>query len=137
MKIYFLWMNPFDAGSLLVQIAHTCPDISKLELIAGNLRYPENLLSFGTYSKAALFSSFGQLHNLRVLTSSTAILDPGVLRLLGNLPQLESITAYSVAERDVEADEIPIDDLTLLGHSFPTLRHLAVRRVPDLVVSKL
>ncbi|KAF8598800.1 hypothetical protein BDV93DRAFT_512188 [Ceratobasidium sp. AG-I] len=142
---YHLWINPLEARDLLVQMATTCPNLTKLNILVGNSQHPIHLLELGPYSPSSLFTPLSRFHRLRVLRSSSAVLYPDVLQLLGSLPHLESLTAYSHLEAyllrsdndNTEDDEIPIANLTLPEHSFPSLRNLEVDCVPGIVVSKL
>lgn len=114
-------------------------------MLPGSSQYPDNLRLSGKYSVASLFSPISQFHNLRILYSSSVVLNPGILQVLGDLPHLESLTAYSVSNKgyldnmqiEVEDNEILIASLTLPGHSFPALQNLEIDCVPGEVISKL
>ncbi|KAF8609086.1 hypothetical protein BDV93DRAFT_504533 [Ceratobasidium sp. AG-I] len=133
------WINPFEARSLMVRMTATCPGLTKLNILPGNSRHPENLLSFSLYSPVSIFTPLSQFRDLRVLHSSSAVLNPEVLQLLGNLPCLESLAVYSLCtdNENWEDDDIPIANLTLPNNSFPSLRNLKIDCVPGAVVSKL
>ncbi|KAF8593325.1 hypothetical protein BDV93DRAFT_516654 [Ceratobasidium sp. AG-I] len=136
------WMNPLGARDLLVRMAAICPGLTKLNIIPKISHHPDSLLKLGLYSPASLFAPISQFQDLCVLYSSSAMLNPDTLRLLGDLPHLESLGAYSVSideEGDEDADEVesPIASLTLPEHSFPALRHLEIDHVPATVVSKI
>lgn len=133
------WMNPFEARDLMLQMVGTCPNLTKLNILIGNTRYPDNLLPFGPYSPARHFAPIIQFRDLWVLHSSSVVLNPEILQLLGNLPRLESLAAYSLGANDdgMEDDKILIADLVLSKDSFPLLRHLGIDCVPGTVVSKL
>ncbi|KAF8598802.1 hypothetical protein BDV93DRAFT_526517 [Ceratobasidium sp. AG-I] len=130
-------MDRFGANHLLTQIAATCPNLTKLNILPENLQHPADLILLGPNSQTHPFTAISQLHNLRVLHSSSAVLNSNVLQLLGNLPCLESLAACSRYGYDEEYSGTSIADLTLPEHSFPALRHLGVSRVPGTVVSKL
>lgn len=137
---YDIWMNPFQARDLLKRVATTCPKLAKLNILLGNSRYPENLLPFGRPCLASgLFASVSQFRDLCFLRSSSVVLYPEILQLLGNLPRLESLAAYSLNsdQDDIIDDEIPIATLALSEDSFPALRHLEIDCVPGMVVTKL
>lgn len=134
---YELWMNPIEAGGLLSRMTSTCPNLRKLLILFGNSRYLDDLRWLVAYSTAGLFYPISHFRDLRVLHSSTVVLNPDILQLLGNLPHLESLIIDPVPNQSVGDDEIPITSLSLPKDSFPALRNLEVYRVPAIVIRKL
>ncbi|KAF8593327.1 hypothetical protein BDV93DRAFT_529918 [Ceratobasidium sp. AG-I] len=134
---YNMWMNPFKARDLLVRMMAICPGLTKLSVLPGNSRLLDSLPLLSPYSPANLFAPISQFHDLRVLHGSSAILNSDVLQLLGSLPSLESLGAYSPFTDYEMDDEILIANLALPDHSFPALRRLEISCVPGAVLSKL
>lgn len=106
-------------------------------MLPGNSLYPDDLCSLGAYYTASLFSPIAQFCELHVLYSSSVVLNPSILQLLGNLPHLKSLTAYSVSNQRVEEEQILIASLTLPDHSFPALQNLKIDCISETVISKL
>lgn len=131
------YMDPVQAVGLLLGIARTCPNLSKLRLLVRHSEYPSDLGSLGTYFKAALVITIGRFQNLRVLSTSSTVLDPDILRLLGNLPHLESLAAASPPGAGRDDVQTWVDDYALPTQLFPALRHLKIYSVPSTIVSKL
>lgn len=134
---YRLWMNPLETRELLVRMVATCPNMTSLNILPGSSHYPEDLSSLVPYSPSSVFTPISQFRDLRVLRTSSAVLNPDVLQLLGDLPCLESLWAYSLSTNDKKDDEIPIESLELPEHAFPSFRNLQLDCVPREVVSKL
>jgi hypothetical protein len=134
-----VWLNPWLTARLLQNMSNTSPNIETLEIFPGSKLYPKNVLEQGEYSDALLFAPIALFQNLRVLNSSSALLDPEVLQSLGSLPQLESIAIHtiSVAGWPQLEHEMSAFDLDLPAHSFPALRHLGIGLAPPSVISKL
>jgi hypothetical protein len=136
---YILWLNPILALQMLRSIADTSRHIQNLEIFPGSRTYPENLLEFGTFSNGVILRDVVRLQNLRTIASSGAMLDSGVLQLLGDLPHLQSIKIWTVSYpyHDRGEEEILVDNLDLSINSFPALQHISLERVPASVISKL
>ncbi|KAF8609083.1 hypothetical protein BDV93DRAFT_216558 [Ceratobasidium sp. AG-I] len=120
-----------------MRMATTCPNLTKLNILPGSSRYPDKLRLSGICSTTRLFSPISQFRDLRFLYSSSAVLNADVLRLLGNLPRLESLVAHSLSASGKKDDEISTTDLILPEDSFPSLRKLKINCVPGGIVSKL
>ncbi|KAF8593170.1 hypothetical protein BDV93DRAFT_549617 [Ceratobasidium sp. AG-I] len=131
------FMDPIQAAGLLLGMARICPNLSKLRLLARHSEYPSDLDSLGTYFKTALLISISRFQNLRILSTSSVVLDPDILQLLGNLPHLEALTAASPPTSGMSDDQLSISNYALPIHSFPALRHLKIYFIPSTVVSKL
>ncbi|KAF8609084.1 hypothetical protein BDV93DRAFT_551877 [Ceratobasidium sp. AG-I] len=136
---YKRWMSPLEARDLLVRMVATCPNLIKLSIHPGNRHYPNDLSSLGPTSPISVFIHVSQFRDLQVFRSSSAVLNCDVLQLLGNLPCLESLAAYSLCTSNerYEDDEILIASLKLPEDSFPSLRNLEIDCVPGVVVLKL
>ncbi|KAF8606214.1 hypothetical protein BDV93DRAFT_553973 [Ceratobasidium sp. AG-I] len=111
-------------------------------MLIGNSQYPSDSDLHDGYSKAAALISIPRLQNLRILSSSPLFLDPDILQLLGKLPYLESLTAYSLPRQlattqDANDDQALVASLALPMNSFPALQHLGIHSQLDAVVSKL
>jgi hypothetical protein len=134
-----VWLNPFHASWLLHRIAETSRGIQTLQIFISSRAHPENVPPLSPYSKSAPFACIGLFRDLRSLRGTSMILDSGVLRLLGDLPRLESLMVWATSElhHRRQEHEISIADLDLTAYSFLALRHLAIYDVSSSVISQL
>ncbi|KAF8593326.1 hypothetical protein BDV93DRAFT_252509 [Ceratobasidium sp. AG-I] len=131
------WIDVFEAGDLVTRMAATCPNLTKLKIFLGSSRHPDDSGPVSTHLTASLFSHISQFQGLRALHSSSMVLSPGVLQLLGDLPHLESLGASVSIGDETDTEEIPIANLILPEHSFPALRHFEIDCMPSTDVFKL
>ncbi|KAF8598805.1 hypothetical protein BDV93DRAFT_547202 [Ceratobasidium sp. AG-I] len=134
---YNTWMNSFKARDLLVRMTAICPGLTKLSILPGNSRLLDSSSLLSPHSPASLFAPINQFRDLCAFHSGSAILNFDVLQLLGDLPCLESLGAYSPSTDYEVDDDIQVANLVLPDHSFPALRHLEINCVPVTVMSKL
>jgi hypothetical protein len=133
--IQFVCLNPLHASQLLQRIAATSRGIQTLQIFINHPVHPENISPPGSYSKS-FFAHIGLFHDLRVLRTTTLMLDPGMLQLLGELPRLDSLTVSALTELQRRANT-SATDLELTAYSFPALRHLALYDVSSSTISQL
>ncbi|KAF8607778.1 hypothetical protein BDV93DRAFT_603555 [Ceratobasidium sp. AG-I] len=123
---------PDQGAHLLAEMARICPNLTKLCMHVEESQHFENLRFRDMYTRANPLSLVSQFLDLRVFSTSSVVLDPGVLQLLGRLPCLESLQVLSVMDNVTS-----IANIALSAGSFPSLQHLKLTRVSGLVMSTL
>lgn len=123
------YMDPELARHLLALMAHTCLDLRRVLLLTRNLKPSGKLRR----ARASLFAPIGQFRNLRSIYGNYILLDPYVLRLVGNLPHFESLTVI----RDADDDQDLVANFAFPTDSFFTLRHLRIEFISNKIVAKL
>ncbi|KAG8740107.1 hypothetical protein FRC10_004736 [Ceratobasidium sp. 414] len=123
---YSLWLDPDTASQLLKDIVDTAPELKVLHIYV----YP----NMGNVDPA--FRTVTRFQNLRALKCTSVMVDCEKLRLLGTLPQLESLQIVSPGDGYVsdDEDEDPLGDWVLPARSFPMLRHLSAYELPASMV---
>ncbi|KAG9128588.1 hypothetical protein FRC07_000021 [Ceratobasidium sp. 392] len=119
-----LWQSLSSASRLLTFISQNCPDLERLRIYPGERDFdaaPNGRFYAYIFTKGAspLHEGLGRLRGLRSLVISPAALQPEVLRTIGALPYLESLTVQSTAYGGPVYDDYDLDDA-----SFPALRTL-------------
>ncbi|QRV94315.1 fanconi anemia group M protein [Ceratobasidium sp. AG-Ba] len=129
---YSLWIEPHLASYLVNILVNAAPSVEKLGIF---IRHQSGF----SYSESTIFKDITQLHGLRVLECTSALLNPEILELLGALPLLESLHVEAAPLHVFQDDEVNIqlDGLLLPKGSFPKLVHLSLHSLPCSVISQL
>ncbi|CAE6492059.1 unnamed protein product, partial [Rhizoctonia solani] len=119
----YSFIEPQSLCNLVSCIAQKCPRIRSLRLTnAATHMY----IVMKPAHTSELANSLSQLRNLRVFGLGRVVLDPKVLKALGALPYLESLT-LNEAPGNWGPGEVPKPTGTSLSHnSFPALRHIGI-----------
>ncbi|KAG8773735.1 hypothetical protein FRC12_002335, partial [Ceratobasidium sp. 428] len=122
------WIDQDGCFELVSQVSRACPRLETLRL------FPKGIAQSEEEDCIKIYNQIASLQNLRSLAFSGTIVHEELLKVLGRLPHLETLSFCTEWEEQWEYDESP---LAVSDDSFPSLRHLNLYGLDESAMSRV
>ncbi|KAG8782137.1 hypothetical protein FRC12_021199 [Ceratobasidium sp. 428] len=128
LKEYHPWLNQDFCFELVDEISRVCPRIETLRL------FPKDIAQSDEDNCIRIYKQIASLQHLRSLTFSGTIVHEELLKALGQLPHLETLSLCTDFTEEWDYDESP---LSVPDDSFTSLRHLYLYGLDESTMSRV
>ncbi|KAG8680974.1 hypothetical protein FRC09_017845 [Ceratobasidium sp. 395] len=125
---YQPWLNHDFCLELVDQISRVCPRIETLRL------FPKDLAQLDEDHGIRIYNQIASLQHLRSLTFSGTMVHEELLKVLGGLAHLETLSLCTDPTEEWDYDESP---LAVSNDSFASLRHLCLYGLHESTMSRV
>ncbi|KAG8692091.1 hypothetical protein FRC09_011459 [Ceratobasidium sp. 395] len=122
------WIDQDSCFELLEHVSRACPRLETLRL------FPKGIAQSEEDDCIKIYNQIASLQHLRSLAFSGTIVHEELLKVLGGLPHLETLSLCTEWDEEWEYDESP---LAVPDDSFPSLRHLYLYGLDESTMSRV